>query len=204
MSDKKTLFKLLIAIVSLLVIAATLFTLFVYVIPKKEKRIFSEQEVIDVNIENKKIVFFETNDFLGKNKNDIYDKLNNVILIEDNKITMNDIILFDTNGDFIIEISDNNIISGTFISTELSSAQDLDYVCKNINKLYAEKNKIKEEKIYLIDKDGNKCEYTSPDMLYDTEKYIFIEYKSNDFITTFNSSYLNNAYQLKLITKKNP
>ena len=142
MSDKKTLFKLLIAIVSLLVIAATLFALFVYVIPKKEKRIFSEQEVIDVNIENKKIVFFETNDFLGKNKNDIYDKLNNVILTEDNKITMNDIVLFDTNGDFVIEFSDDNIIAGYFTSIELSSAQDLDYVCRNINKLYAEKNKL--------------------------------------------------------------
>lgn len=204
MSNKKTLFKLSIAVISLFVIGLALFTLFVYVIPEKDERVFSEQEIIDVNIENKEIIFFETNEFIGKNKTEIYDKLNNVILVEDDKITMNDIILFQTNGNFILNFDNENIISGTFISMPLSSAQDLDYVFKNISKIFAEKNKLTEEKIYIIDKSDNKNDYISFEQLYDTEKHIYTEYKNKDIVTVIKSKYSNNNYYLELVIKKNP
>lgn len=196
MSNKKTLLILISSIVALIAVVIAVCFLFIKFRPNAEEGFkYSAEEKVVVQVSNKDIEYFVNVGFLNKKVENSYSHMRNVMTTTDNKVYMKNIILFETTGEYYVEMKDEKIIRSEFKSVSLNSAKDTDVVFKRICNKIATANNVNNASIYFV-KNDNEVLYNSHEMLYDPEGYLQCMYEIDGVTVIAKSQYNNNAYQI--------
>lgn len=201
MSKKKTLIILLLSILGLLLVISSIFLAYILFKPQQEKEyVFSPVENITVESTNKEISYFEDFLFIDAKIDDIKKHFKNVMYANDIEIQMNNIKLFDFIGTYTIFLNNDQVNKTMFTSIDLYSANDTGELFSNINDICAKKTKQDVSKIYVIDANKNKSEFTSADVLYDNSNFLFSSYTLENCIIEITTQYNGEKYNVIITT----
>ena len=199
MSNKKTILILISSIMALIITVTAILFLLIKFRPKIEDEFkYSEEEEVVVQVHSKEIEYFTNIAFLNQKAEASYAQMRNVMTTANNKVYMKNIILFETTGEYFVEIEDDMIVRSEFKSVALKSAKDTDVVFKRICNNIATANNVSAAPIYFV-KDNNEVLYNSHEMLYDPDGYLKSIYTINDTTIIIQSQYNNSAYQITVI-----